>query len=82
MQIGGSRTCKRQVDPPVFRPPLRCVVRGNRVRVAKPPCRDKIRIQALRDQILHDGVGTFLRQHLIRGDAWRCSSGPIGALSV
>src|SRR5271169_3145347 len=65
----GLGTRQRQLDPPVLCPPLRGIVRGNWVRVAKPPRRDKVRIQALRDQILHDGVGALLRQNLVRGDA-------------
>src|ERR1700722_16075508 len=69
MQNGDLCTRKRQLDPPVLRPPLRGIVRSTRVRFAKPPRRDKVRIQALRDQILHDGVGALLRQPLVRGDA-------------
>src|ERR1700678_2067926 len=53
LQNGGSRNCKRQGDAPLLCPPLRGIVRSNRVRVAKPPRRNKVWIQALRDQILH-----------------------------
>ena len=44
-------------------------VRGNRISLTPSLCTRQLRLHALRDHIVHHGIGTLFRQNLVRSDA-------------
>src|SRR5262249_12459312 len=59
-----SGSGERYLDAAVLGAALRGVVRCNRIGLAEAPCTDKLRLHALRDHILHHGIGALFRQYL------------------
>src|SRR5262245_13664208 len=64
-----ARTGQSQFYAPVLRPALRRVVRSHGIGLAEPLRGHQGRVDALRDQELHHGVGPLLGQLLVARDA-------------
>src|SRR5438874_11184683 len=60
--ILAARRCQGDFNAPVLRARFGSSVWRNRIAVAMPLCRDKFGLHALRNQILHNGVGALLRK--------------------
>jgi hypothetical protein len=58
-------TRKRHFDTAILRAALCRVVRGDRVCVAEPLCRDEVGLDTLREQECHHIFGAFLREDLV-----------------
>src|SRR5215471_15438413 len=61
----GAGAGQGEFDAPILGPPLRRVVRGNRVRVAEPARRNQVRFDPLRDEEIGDGLRPLQRQLLV-----------------
>ena len=79
---GRSGPLDGDLDAPVFRPVRRRVVRGDRMRIAKPFGRDDVRVDALRHQVGDNIAGSPRRQGQIVVDPsplqWRSDRQIVG----